>query len=270
MYPFFTIFGKEYSAYAVLAILGGIASIVYTLIRGKQKKLNLNDLLYYLTFAFGFLFIGAVLLFQLIEVITNYQTLPYLFKDIEYFIDNWKMGLVFYGGLYGALVGCSVYTKAFKQDSRKFFMYISPVIPLFHMFGRVGCFLVGCCHGMESEEFGIAYTNAFGAENGIPYIPIQLYEAIGDLVIFIILLINQIKVKKYYQPIGIYLTLYGILRFVLEFFRGDEIRGIFGFFSTSQWISLVTIPLGIYCLVVAPEKNFLNRLYTPKIKQEQN
>lgn len=270
MYPYFNIFGKEISSYAVMAIVGIIVSFTYTLIRGKQKKLNINDLLYYLTFAFGFLLIGAMLLFQIIEVITNYQTLPYLFKDIKYFMDNWKIGLVFYGGLYGALLGCAAYTKVFKQDTREIFMYISPVIPLFHMFGRLGCFLVGCCHGMESEQFGIAYTEAIGAANGIPYIPIQLYEAIGDLVIFIILVINQFKVKKCYQPIGIYLTLYGILRFVLEFFRGDEVRGIFGFLSTSQWISLVTIPLGIYCLVVAPEKNFLNCLYTPKIKQEQN
>ena len=68
----------------------------------------------------------------------------------------------------------------------------------------------------------------------------------------------------------LYMLMYSVLRFCVEFFRGDEVRGIFGFLSTSQWISLVTIPLGIYCLVVAPEKNFLNRLYTPKIKQEQN
>lgn len=270
MYPYFEIFGKQFSSYGVLAVVGGIACLIYTLIRAKQKKLNINDLLYYLTFAFCFLFIGAVVLHQVLEIIKNYKTIPYLFKDIMYFLKHWNIGLVFYGGLYGALLGCAAYTKVFKQDTREIFMYISPVIPLFHIFGRVGCFLVGCCHGMESEQFGIAYTEAIGAENGIPYIPIQLYEAIGDLVIFIILLINQFKVKKYYQPIGIYLTLYGILRFVLEFFRGDEVRGIFGFLSTSQWISLVTIPLGIYCLVVVPEKNFLNRLYTPKIKQEQN
>lgn len=270
MYPYFYIFGKQFTSYSVMAVVGAVACLIYTLIRARQKKLDINDLMYYLTFAFGFLAIGAIILHQIIEIITNYETIPYLFKDFDYFKNHWSIGLVFYGGLYGALVGCSVYTKVFKQDTRAVFMYISPVIPLFHMFGRLGCFLVGCCHGMESEQFGIAYTEAIGAANGIPYIPIQLYEAIGDLVIFIILVINQFKVKKCYQPIGIYLTLYGILRFVLEFFRGDEVRGIFGFLSTSQWISLVTIPLGIYCLVVAPEKNFLNRLYTPKIKQEQN
>ena len=71
------------------------------------------------------------------------------------------------------------------------------------------------------------------------------------------------KKQKYYQPFGVYLTLYGIMRFVLEFFRGDEVRGFLGAFSTSQWISLVTIPLGIYCLIVAPDKNILSKFYVP-------
>lgn len=270
MYPYINIFGKQFTTYGVMALIGGIACLIYMIIRAKQKKLNINDLLYYITLAFVFLFIGAVILFQIIEIITNYQTLQYLFTDIKYFTSHWSFGLVFYGGLYGALIGCAVYTKIFMQDTREIFMYISPVIPLFHIFGRIGCFLVGCCHGMVSEEFGIAYTNAIGAKNGIPYLPVQLYEATGDLIIFIILCINQCKVKKYYQPIGIYLTMYGILRFVLEFFRGDEIRGIFGALSTSQWISIVTIAFGIYCLVVPNEKNFLNKLYMPKINQEQN
>lgn len=262
MYPYFTIFGKEFSSYAVMAIIGGVAATIYALIRTRQKKLNGNDVLYYLTFAFGFLFIGAVLMHQLLEIIKNYKVIPYLFTDINYFLNHWSVGLVFYGGLYGTIFGGMAYTKFFKQDTREFFMYLIPVFPLFHMFGRIGCFLVGCCHGMESEQFGIAYTNAIGGNNGVPYLPVQLYEAFGELVIFIILCFNQRKVKKYYQPLGIYLTFYGVMRFILEFFRGDEVRGIFGFLSTSQWISLVTIPFGIYCLVVPVEKNFLNRMYT--------
>ena len=99
--------------------------------------------------------------------------------------------------------------------------------------------------------------------NGIAYFPVQLVEACGDLIIFIILCLMKNKKQKYYQPLGIYLVLYGVMRFVLEFFRGDEARGIWGWFSTSQWISLVTVPLGIYCLVVATEKNILEKLYTP-------
>lgn len=267
MYPYFNLFGKEISAYGVMAIIGIIAAVIYAVIRCRQKKLNGNDLLYYLTFVFAFLFTGALLLHQLLEIIVNYEVVPCLFTDIKKFRDNWSIGLVFYGGLYGTLFGGMVYTKTFKQDSREFFMYMMPIFPLFHMFGRIGCFLVGCCHGMEHETLGIAYTNAVGAVNGVLYLPVQLYEAFGELVLFIVLCFNQRKVKKYYQPLGIYMTVYGVMRFVLEFFRGDEVRGIFGFLSTSQWISLITVPIGIYCLAVWPEKNFFNRMFTPHKKQ---
>ena len=268
MYPYFYIFGKEFSAYGIMAIIGGIASTVYALVRTRQKKLNGNDMLYYLTFAFCGLFVGALILHQVLEIIKNYQYIPYLFTDIKKFLNHWHVGLVFYGGLYGTLFGCMAYSKFFKHNSRDIFMYMTPIIPLFHMFGRIGCFLVGCCHGMEHETLGIAYTNAMGGNNGVPYLPVQLYEAFGELVIFIVLCINQRKVKKFYQPIGIYLTFYGVMRFILEFFRGDEARGSFGFLSTSQWISLITVPLGIYCLVVSPEKNIFNRMYTPRIQKQ--
>ena len=270
MYPYFTLFGKNFSSYGVMAILGGIGAAIYATVRTRQKKLNGNDVLFYLTFAFGFLVIGAMLLFQIVELDNLIRIFPYLFKDIKYFLSHWNVGLVFYGGLYGALLGGMFYTRTFKQDTREMFMYLTPIIPLFHMFGRIGCFLGGCCYGIENEQFGIAYTNSPSGANGVPYLPVQLYEAFGELVIFIVLCFHQRKVKKYYQPVGIYLTFYGVMRFTLEFLRGDEVRGIFGMFSTSQWISLVTIPLGIYCLVVPPEKNFLNRLYTPKKPKSNN
>lgn len=269
MYSYFHIFGRDFSAYGVMAIAGIIATVIYSIIRCRQKKLNGNDQLYYLTFAFIFLYLGATILFHLVGIKDLISILPYLFTDFRYFKDHFVTGLVFYGGLYGALVGCMVYTKMFRQDTRTMFMYTVPVIPLFHMFGRIGCFLGGCCYGMESERFGIAYTNAASGANGVPYLPIQLYEAVGELIIFIVLCINQRKVKKYYQPIGIYFVSYGIMRFVLEFFRGDEVRGFFGFLSTSQWISLITIPLGIYCLLVPTEKNFFNKWFTSKKKRDE-
>ena len=269
MYPYFNLLGKKISAYGVMAVMGIIAAIIYAVVRSRQKKLNGNDLLYYLTFTFVFLFAGALLLHQLLEIIMNYEVVPYLFTDIKYFRNHWSIGLVFYGGLYGTIFGGMVYTKVFKQDSREFFMYMMPIFPLFHMFGRIGCFLVGCCHGMEQGTLGIAYTNAIGGNNGVPYLPVQLYEAFGELVIFIVLCFNQRRVKKYYQPLGIYMTVYGVMRFVLEFLRGDAVRGIFGFLSTSQWISLITVPIGIYCLVVPAENNFFNRLFMSHGKPEQ-
>ena len=244
MYPFFNVLGLKISAYSVMAVLGGIFVALFAFLRLRGKKKDWQEVFYFITYAFGFLVLGAMLLYQIVEF-------PNLIKG------NFSMGLVFYGGLYGALIGIGVHSKINEKDSRELFMYLTPAIPLFHVVGRIGCFLSGCCHGMESESMGIMHPN------GISYFPVQLVEACGDLIIFIILCFLKNKKKKYYQPLGIYLVLYGIMRFVLEFFRGDEVRGFLGMFSTSQWISLVTIPLGIYCLVVASEKNILEKFYTP-------
>lgn len=270
MYPYIKIFGKTFSSYMIMSFLGLVAVMIYTCIQARRKKVNGDDAIYYVVFSMGGLVIGAMLLYQIVEFRNTVKILPYLFKDIKYFISHWHVGLVFYGGLYGALVGGMVYARFYKQDVREMFMQMTPAIPLFHIFGRIGCFLSGCCHGMESEKYGIAFTDAPSAVNGVPYLPVPLYEAAGDLVIFAILLIfGYRKEKQYFRPLGIYLVLYGIMRFVLEFFRGDEIRGIFGFFSTSQWISLVTVPLGIYMLVCKTEKNFLAKAYNPVVISKQ-
>lgn len=258
MYPFFNVLGREVSAYSVMAILGALAVGLYAYLRLRGKNKDGWEVAFYLTYAFGFLVIGAMLLYQIVEFDNLIRILPYLFKDFDFFRNNFSIGLVFYGGLYGALIGGAVYSKINQKDSREMFMYLTPAIPLFHIFGRVGCYLSGCCHGVESETFGVLHPD------GNYYVPIQLVEALGDLIIFIILCFFQKKEEKYYRPIGLYLVMYGVMRFVLEFFRGDEVRGFFGIFSTSQWISIVTVPLGLYCLFVPTNKNFFNKLYTPK------
>lgn len=270
MYPFIEIFGKTISSYTIMALIGGLAVALFTFIQCRRKKINGDDAIYFVIFAMGGLVIGAMILYQIVEMKNTIKLLPYLFKDIKYFLSNMSIGLVFYGGLYGALIGVFAYARYFKQDVREMFFYLTPAIPLFHIFGRIGCFLSGCCHGMKSEKYGIAFSDAISAVNGIPYLPVPLYEAAGDLVIFVVLLfLGYRKEKQYFKPLGIYLVLYGIMRFVLEFFRGDEVRGALGFFSTSQWISMVTIPLGIYMLVCKTEKNFLTKAYNQVVISKQ-
>lgn len=270
MNPYFTILGHTFPAYGIMALLGAAAVFIYSIFMCRKYKIDFNDQLYFMVFAFIFLFIGAVLLYQIVGIKELIRLIPYLFTDFEYFKNHITSGLVFYGGLIGVIIGGSVYAKVFKQDSRKLLMYSVPAMPLFHIFGRIGCFLGGCCHGIENARYGIAYTHSITGENGIPFIPVQLYEAAGNLLIFIILLINQRKKHKFFQPLGLYFTIYGTMRFMLEFLRGDTIRGGLGFLSTSQWISLVIIPIGIYCLVASEQSNILNKLYTSTKKAKSN
>jgi len=123
-----------------------------------------------------------------------------------------------------------------------------PSVPSAHAVGRVGCFLGGCCHGVYSERFGIAFSESPVSENGVPYFPIQLVEAAGEIAIASVLLFAA-KKDRGYTSLGIYLVLYSAMRFVLEFFRGDAERGYVGALSVSQFIGLFTFAAGCVLLI---------------------
>lgn len=264
MYPIIDFFGMNLYTYSLMAILGLVAAAIYCITSCRRAGIDIENEICMLAIAVLFLFIFAVLLYWITRIKDIIQYFPYLFSNPQMFWNKIGLGLVFYGGLFGAFFGCIVYGKILRNDIREMIKISVPAIPLFHFFGRLGCFLAGCCHGIENERFGIAYTNSISSENGIPYLPIQLYEAVGNLIIFALLLLRRKHSKNCYEPIGIYAFSYGIMRFVLEFFRGDTIRGHLGFFSTSQWISLIMIPFGLYCLICPPGKNILNKAFTSK------
>lgn len=123
----------------------------------------------------------------------------------------------------------------------------APAIPLFHVFGRVGCFLGGCCYGLPSA-WGFVYRYSPVAEaNGVSRFPVQLVEAAWNLVLFLLLARLQRRGRDRLLPL--YLALYAPARFLLEFLRGDAYRGIFLGLSTSQWISLFLFPAALYALL---------------------
>jgi len=186
--------------------------------------------------------------------------LLYLMIEMPHIIENWpsdaasqKMyllayaqgGFVFYGGLIGAFAGALLSIQYFKLDRTLHLSILVPALPLVHAFGRIGCLLVGCCHGRETSGlFHVVYRNSLYAPNGVPLLPIQGVEALGDLVIFAVLLTMILRhiTRLEEQWIWVkYIASYGVLRFVLEFFRGDEVRGFVGYLSTSQVISIALI-----------------------------
>ena len=101
--------------------------------------------------------------------------------------------------------------------------------------------MTGCCHGKISDRFGIAYTNSTSAANGIPYFPIQLVCSLGNLLLFVIVLLYERRHHKAGHAVIVYLLLYSVGRFFIEFFRGDSIRGFVFGVSTSQWISIILL-----------------------------
>ena len=193
--------------------------------------------------------IGGIIGAKLLFLIVSFRQI------IDENIPLWaviKGGFVFYGGLAGGLVGILVYAKQFRMRIEKLLEIYATVLPLGHAFGRLGCFFAGCCYGMPYDgKFSCTYHVSIGnTPTNISLFPIQLAEAIGLVIIFSLLLIVYLKTQEKcgITPI-LYCSLYPLLRFTLEFFRGDTERGKYGWFSTSQWVSLLILVCVEICLI---------------------
>lgn len=164
-------------------------------------------------------------------------------------------GFVVYGGLIGGVVAAVIYCKIKKQNFLFCFDIAAPMIALAQGFGRIGCFLAGCCYGQECAV-GFTFRNSSFAPNGVSLFPIQLVSSGLNFMHFIILTYLWKHKKDADGIVGAaYIILYSIGRFVLEFFRGDLDRGSVGSLSTSQFISIFTFLAGVVlCIVIKRKK----------------
>jgi phosphatidylglycerol---prolipoprotein diacylglyceryl transferase len=185
------------------------------------------------------------------------------FVDFEHFRQNpaellslARSGGVFYGGLILAVTVAFWYMRRHGLPLWQTCDVFAPGIALGHAIGRLGCLAAGCCYGRPTTvPWAITFTNSAAAANvgtplGVPLHPTQLYESGAELLILILLLATERKGRSYPgRTFWLYMLLYGISRFVIEFFRGDDRGMVFGTLSTSQFISLVIVPLSLFMLV---------------------
>lgn len=169
-------------------------------------------------------------------------------------------GMVFYGGLLGGILGIFICSRRKKKSFFEFTDLFAPCFCVAHAFGRIGCLLVGCCAGVEPGEsvlFGATTYHgacAFTYADGHQHLPVPLMESIFLLILCAVLVVILKKSKKLGTVTGWYLVLYAVWRFVIESFRGDAERGIYGLFSTSQWISFAILIAGVVILVTAKKR----------------
>ena len=255
MLPYINIFGYNIATYGLIIFIGiFIGAIISIFYFTKFFNIKKEDVFYCILYAVIGVGIGAKLLYIITNIpflIENYQTLD-LYNT---FLQMLKGGFVFYGGLIGGILGVFIYSKQFKISFKELLLILLPVVPLIHSIGRIGCLCAGCCYGMEYHGFGaITFHDSLLAPNDVPLFPMQIVEAICNFIIFIVLLVTYKKFLGTYKTVGLYLVLYSIVRFTLEFFRGDLIRGIYFSLSTSQWISIVLFIIGI-AIFVRESKN---------------
>jgi phosphatidylglycerol:prolipoprotein diacylglycerol transferase len=244
MFPYITFLGRSFAMYQIMSLCGIFGLGTYTYYAAKKVKYNEGDIVIFLLIAGTGVFLGGHIFYGIIK----FKTIIYTIKNIKSFNSFHSIfdqlfiifgGSIFYGGLIGGIITAYFFLDKKRTDFFYLTNLVAPAIPLFHFFGRIGCFLSGCCFGIKST-FGFIYTHSLIKEaNMVKRFPVQLLEALTNLIIFLFLM----KLKKYSfvkrKLFYMYLLLYSTARFFLEYLRGDSYRGSFFIFSTSQWISII-------------------------------
>jgi phosphatidylglycerol:prolipoprotein diacylglycerol transferase len=174
----------------------------------------------------------------------------FVFGDLKYYLKYplkalalWEGGLVFYGGVAaGAAVMIWLLRRA-RLPLLPTIDVIAVAVPLGHAFGRLGCFMAGCCYGQPTDAwYGVAFVNpdTLARPTGVPLVPTQLIEAGVELTLFLVLL-RLLPRKRFHGQIALLWVLgYSVIRFLLELLRGDDRSYLVpGVISLSQGISLV-------------------------------
>ena len=244
MHPILFQFGwLKLPSYGLMVASGYLAGIYYIFRKAEAaglKKEDLSDLVFYSV-------LGGMLGAKLFYAATYWGSFGDSSADrFVYLLRNFRYGFVFYGGLIGGSAGFFLTARKKKMPWPRAADVFAPALSLGHAFGRIGCFMAGCCYGSPTMcALGVTFTDPASEVNprylGVPVHPTQLYEAAGNIVIFLILNAALNRTFKGKLPtgavLGIYALLYSMLRFSLEFLRGDD-RGNFTMgFSPAQILS---------------------------------
>jgi len=259
MLPFLTIFGRDIPLFYVMGVFGLVCATYVAGFRARRYKLSRTDTVYIASFAMIGILIGGVLLFGITQIPSMWQNRAFLTSHPIAFLIRHFGGLVFYGGLFGAFLALVIYAKYMGIPLGHILSLTIPVFPLAHAIMRIGCFAGGCCYGIPfPPPLGIAFSASLGAPNGIPLLPVQLYEAAVNLCIFFILWRFSARDRDWKSIACLYALLYSFARFWLEFLRGDPARGLAFGLSTSQWISLALFAVCLTWTLLKQRKNRLN------------
>lgn len=221
------------STYGLLVAIGVMGGIYIGYRNAKRVGLRTDDFLD-LTF------------WGLVVALTS-SRLMFVLTNLDRYRENywkvfaiWEGGLVFYGGVIGA---CALGLYLMWRRNLPFLRsgdVIAPVLSIGHAFGRLGCYMAGCCWGktcpkplgVQFGEQSVVYENLVARRQIDPAVsittaplhPVQLYEALGEIVIFGVLL--HLASRKRFDGMVFfsYLVLYALLRSVTELFRGDAAR----------------------------------------------
>ena len=235
-------------SYGVLLAAAYLVGLKLALLRSRSRGLDANRVMDLGIYTIISALVGA----KLMLLVVDFQRLSGSPADLLSLV---RSGGVFYGGLLLAVPVALWYLRRHKMPVWGTCDAFAPGIALGHAVGRLGCLMAGCCYGRPTDlPWGIAFTNTFAAINvGTPLDvhlhPTQLYESFAELIILLTLLGTEPRGHRFPgRTFWLYVLLYGMTRFVTEFYRGDPRGMVFDLLSTSQFISVLLVPMSLVML----------------------
>lgn len=256
MYPLLFELGPlSIYSYGLLLATAYIVGLQFALRRADRAGLNGPRVL-----DLGiFVIISALLGAKLMLLVVDFDQFT---ADPARFWTLLKSGGVFYGGLLLAVPVAWWYIRRHKLPLWTTCDLFAPGIALGHAIGRLGCLMAGCCYGRATDvPWGITFTNTLAASNvGTPLEialhPTQIYEAVAELIVLAILLAGERRWRLFPgRTFWTYLLLYPTARFMIEFYRGDPRGMVFGTLPTSQFVSVLIVPVSIVMLVLLSRRS---------------
>jgi phosphatidylglycerol:prolipoprotein diacylglycerol transferase len=260
--PAFDLFGRHIAAmtlhtYGVLLALAFVAGLW---VAGRQARkagldaARVTDMAVYVLIA-GL--VGAKALLVVVEW-------DYYVRHPGELLSILQSGGVFYGGLLAALPVAWWYARKHSLPGWRTADVLVPAVVLGQAIGRLGCFCAGCCYGKAADvPWAVTFHDPYasrtvGTPLDTPLHPTELYESIACFLIFFVL-VRLSRRKRFDGQVTLaYMFLYAVARFVIEFYRGDAVRGtVFGWLSTSQFIALLMVFAAALLLPYVSKKNRL-------------
>jgi phosphatidylglycerol:prolipoprotein diacylglycerol transferase len=233
-------------SYGVMIALAFLAGLWTATLRARREKIS-GEIIADVTL---WIMIGAILGARAVYVATYWKD-EFAGQPLSEIFAIWHGGLVFYGGLIGAITAGTIYLHWKKLPLWKIADVLAPSIALGSVFGRIGCLLNGCCYGRACD---LPWAISFPADNPLhppttPVHPTEIYDALLNLGLYVFLAWLFRRKKFDGQIFATYLICYAVTRSFVEYFRGDynDAHQHFGL-TPAQ---LVSVPIFITGLALA-------------------
>ena len=235
MHPVISLWGLPIMSYSLFLLAACAAVLFFYLLSPVYSCFYSDDIINMLPLLAFFALIGGKLLYALSAEAEGQSFL-------QRFIFG---GSVFYGCAAGFTLGLFIGGRRKSLDFIELLDLFMSLLPLGQAIGRLGCYFNGCCYG-----------KIYGGFLSVPYIiegeavrvfPCWFFES-GFCLLLFLALRYLLRSRPAGRVSGIYIVSYSVFRFFIEFLRGDGVRGLFGALSSSQLISLIILPAGVWLL----------------------